>query len=190
MDTKQLQEVETRVANAASEYHCPINENELTAAVKAFLAFDADGYIQAKGRSSDRRVVLWIHALSHFTEKLWKLRQYEHIKALYKEAVKRSDEVGDYGCMDRLLGDFLTHARWFDNPQDYGYGESVPDYERLYAEREQRRHDLEAVAKRNPAKQGFMEEIIKIRLRGLQNATAMSEWRYLVRLPWKMGRDE
>ena len=121
---------------------------------------------------------------------LRELKVPQELKALYKEAVERSDEVGDYGCMDRLLGDFLTHARWFDNPRDYGYGESVPDYERLYAEREQCRYDLEAVAKRNPAKQGFVEEVIKIRLRGFQNEREMSDWRYLVRLPWKMGRDE
>lgn len=190
MDTKQLQAVEQRVANAASEYHGPINETELGAAVAAFLTLDADGYTQAKGRNSDRRVVLWIHALSHFTGRLWKYRQYDHLKALYQEAVKRSDTVGDYGCMDRLLDEFLAHARWFDNPRDYGYGESVPDYEKLYAEREGRESGLKAVAERNPVKQAFIEEVVRIRLRGFQNAREMSDWRHLASLPWKMGRDE
>lgn len=185
-----LHAVERRVADAASEYNGPINETELAAAVQTFLAFDANGYTQAKGVRSDRRVVLWTHALSHFTEELWKHRQYEHLKVLYKEAVKRSDEVGDYGCMDRLLGDFLAYARWFDDPCDYGYGESIPDYEQLYAEREQSKHGLEAVTKRNPAKQAFVEEVVRIRLRGFKSESEMSDWKYLVKLPWKIGRDK
>lgn len=190
MDTKQLQEVERRVAEACSEYEGPVNETELAAAVQAFLAFDAEGFIHAKGRNSDRRVVLWIHSLSHFTGSLWKCRQYGHLKVLYKEAVKRSDEVGDYGCMDRLLDDFLAYARWFDNPCDYGYGESVPDYEKLYAEREQQKYGLEAVAKRNPVKHAFEQEVVRIRLKGFASDSEMRDWKRLTRFSWVKSGSE
>lgn len=189
MDTKQLQAVEQRLSDAVSEYRGPINETELAAAVQDFLALDADGYIQAKGRNSNRRVVLWIHALSHVTGKLWQYRQYEHLKALYKEAVKRSDTVGDYGCMDRLLGDFMTYGRWFDNPCDYGYGETIPDYERLYAEREGRESGLEAVAERNPLRFALEQEIIRIRLLGFKSEREMSEWRRL-KSGWWQKREQ
>lgn len=189
MDTKQLQQVEQRLSDALSEYKGPINETELADAVQAFLAFDADCYIQAKGRNSDRRVVLWIHALSHVTGALWQYRQYEHLKSLYREAVKRSDAVGDYGCMDRLLGDFMTHSRWFDDPRDYGYGEAIPDYERLYAEREQRESSLKAVAERNPLRLALEQEIIKIRLRGFRGSSEMSDWRRL-KSGWWQKREQ
>lgn len=189
MDMNQLQAVERRFSNAASEYKGPIDEIELAAAVRDFLAFDAEGYIQAKGRNSDRRVVLWIHALSHVTGKLWQYRQYEHLKALYKEAVKRSDAVGDYGCMDRLLGDFMTYGRWFDDPCDYGYGEMIPDYERLYAEREQSEYGLKAVAERNPLRFALEQEIIRIRLQGFKKSSEMSDWRRL-KSGWWQKREQ
>lgn len=186
MDRNQLHEVEASVSNALREDDGPINEQRLQSAVRAFLAYDADGFIQAKLVRHDRRVVLWIHALSHFTRELWELRQYEHLQALYREAHKRSGEVGDYGCMDRLLGDFLKYARWFHSPRDYGFGETLPDYELLYAEREQDFQGMERIAKeRKGIKYAYEQELVRIRLKGFSSRNEASEWKSLQRVGWQ-----
>ncbi len=188
MDANQLREVEANVSKALREDDGPFIEEKLQLAVHAFLAFDADGYIQAKGVRCDRRVVLWIHALSHFTRELWELRQYEHLQALYREAHKRSSEVGDYGCMDRLLEAFLEHARWFHNPRDYGFDDALPDYELLYAEREQDTREMERITEeRKGIKYAYEQELIRIRLRGFQTRQEASEWRSLQRVGWQKG---
>ncbi len=188
MDTKQLHEVESGVSKALHEDDSPISEQGLRSAVQAFLACDANEYIRAKGVRHDRRVVLWIHALSHFTGELWELRQYEHLQALYQEAHKRSSEVGDYGCMDRLLGDFLKHARWFHSPRDYGFAETLPDYELLYAEREQDTRGVERIAEqRKGIKYAYEQELLRIRLKGFASRNEASEWRSLQRVGWQKG---
>lgn len=187
MDSKQLQQVEHNVSNALSE-DGPINWDTLALAIAAFLAFDADAYIQAKGVRQDRRVVLWIHALSHFIGKLWEMRQREHLKMLYAEAHKRSSETGDYGCMDRLFNDFLKHARWFDNPRDYGFGETVPDFEKLDAEREQSEYTLESIANRG-INWEYEQELIRIRLKGLKNCDEERKWKSLQRVGWQKDYD-
>jgi hypothetical protein len=187
MDSKQLHEVEKYVFAALDESNSPIDWAKLSLAIAAFLAFDADGYIQAKGVRTDRRVVLWIHALSHFVEELWKMRQHEHLQVLYREAVKRSDAVGDYGCMDRLLSDFLRYARWFDNPRDYGFEETIPDYELLYAEREKKsQSEFEGIAKhRSSIKYAYEQELIRIRLKGFATADEFRKWKSLQQVGWQ-----
>ena len=184
MDTKHLQEVEHAISFSLSESEGPVNQDTITLAVKEFLACDAGDFRVAKDDRHDRRVVRWIHALSHVIDSLWELRQYEHLQVLYKEAATRSGYTGDYGCMERLLMDFMRYARWFDNPRDYGFEESIPDYELLYARREQDEHGLKRVAERG-IKHVYEQELIKIRLRGFTSNQEMSDWKRLQQVGWK-----
>jgi len=189
MDTKQLREVENNVQLALCEDNHPIDWENLRLAINAFLACDADGYIQAKGVSHDRRVVLWVHALSHFTYRLWELRQYEHLHALYREAHKRSNTVGDYGCMERLLEAFLKYSSWFHNPRDYGFSERLPDYELLSAEREQGAREVERIIEqRKSIKYAYEQELIQIRLKGFQTSQEAREWQSLQLVGWQKDR--
>jgi|GEM_PF-5001216 len=180
MNSKLLQEVEHQVVAAADESKGPVNPDTLAAAVQAFLAFDAEDYVSG----TERRVVLWTHALSHFTDMLWESRQHEHLQTLYREANKRSSETGDYGCMDRLLRSFLRYARWFDNPRDYGFGETVPDYERLSAEREGHQHLLDFVETRG-IKYAYEQELTRLRLKGFVNSYEACRWESLQSVGWQ-----
>lgn len=61
----------------------------------------------------------WVHSLSHFTGKLWELREIDLLKELYRVALEGVRETGDSNCADRLISSFVFGAQWDDNPADY-----------------------------------------------------------------------
>lgn len=63
---------------------------------------------------------LWVHALSHFTKKLWERRLLSWIKQLYILAFKGAIELGDGTYCERLLGDYAELGLWCDDPAEFG----------------------------------------------------------------------
>jgi len=61
----------------------------------------------------------WVHALSHFSSRLWELRMTNWIARLNEAAIKGAIELSDYTCSERFVLDFGSKALWNDNPGDY-----------------------------------------------------------------------
>tara|TARA_Y100000310_G_C20691745_1_gene822734 strand:- start:642 stop:1397 length:756 start_codon:yes stop_codon:yes gene_type:complete len=62
---------------------------------------------------------IWVHSLSHFTEKLWKLRQIGWIKNFNEISFRGANELGDNNCSNRLVEDFGKYAQWDDDPAEF-----------------------------------------------------------------------
>lgn len=67
----------------------------------------------------------WVHSLSHFTEKLWELRQVEWLQRLYKAAVSDSRSTENWNCVDRLVREFVELGEFSDRASDFGLGEEI-----------------------------------------------------------------
>lgn len=85
-------------------------DGELDAALEIFLSSREDRREQHG---------FWVHSLSHFSGKLWERRLIDWIKRFNEVAFRGAAELGDFNCVDRLVDDFMEHARWDDNPADF-----------------------------------------------------------------------
>ena len=61
----------------------------------------------------------WVHSLSHFTKILWERRMDGWIKKFNEVSFKGANELGDSNCSDRLVDDFGSHAKFYDEPADF-----------------------------------------------------------------------
>lgn len=61
----------------------------------------------------------WVHSLSHFTRILWGRRMDSWIKTFNEVSFKGANELRDFGCCDRLVGDFGRYAKFDDDPADF-----------------------------------------------------------------------
>ena len=142
----------------------------LAKAVQQFIAIGASTYVT----QDSREVSVWVHGLSHFTDYLWTAGERSSLKALYKVAVERSNITGEYGCMDRLLRSFIKHAIWNDHPSDYGFGQTVPDYELLDS---RRNTESEArLMERRGIKDEYSQKLTGIRMKGFKNKDEFTDW--------------
>lgn len=61
----------------------------------------------------------WVHSLSHFTEILWELEQYEWIKKFNLVAFQGTIKTRDANCCGRLVTDFTMYAKWDQKMEDF-----------------------------------------------------------------------
>jgi len=148
-----------------------VTPEKLAEAIESFLQIGIDSFVENTDEAGR-----WVHTLSHFTDDLWKAGERGHLKTLYREAVRRSDATGNYGCMDRLLLSFMKFALWNDHPCDYGYRETVPDYEILTVQRDGNKdYDLKRIAERGDSYE-YRQKLITTRLKGFGSKRQYDAW--------------
>lgn len=94
------------------------------AALEMFLtAYELVGKYWEHMEGAKQGHLIWVHALSHFTKRLWELRLLEWVKSLYARAFRGAIEYGDGTYCERLIGDFATGSIWSDDPSEFGMTE-------------------------------------------------------------------
>lgn len=61
----------------------------------------------------------WVHSLSHFTNILWERRMDGWIKKFNEVSFKGDNELRDSNCSARLVYDFGSNAKFYDDPADF-----------------------------------------------------------------------
>lgn len=102
-------QAEENVAKVLKSNPSPV---QLDAALEQFLNSRVNRYEQHG---------YWVHSLSHFMDKLYKLGRLDWVKRFNEVAFRGANELGDSNCSDRLIGDFVEHGTFDLDPAEFHF---------------------------------------------------------------------
>jgi len=159
--TESYDTSESMVSVALGIENCP--KEVIDAALESFV----------KTRRNDNHGG-WVHSLSHFSSKLWKLGLKVWVKRFNDITFTGDNELGASNCSRRLLGNFSQHALWDTVPAEYGYTEENLRWADSCTSDEYMAYDLGRI-KASPFKSEV--EYIRFDLGWLSQFTTTAEWK-------------